>query len=44
MRAVDGNFLRPALRNLLIAALEKHLAPAVFEARNDWPTGGTSLV
>lgn len=39
VRAVDGNFIRPALRDLLFAALEEHLAPAVFEARNDWPTG-----
>jgi hypothetical protein len=40
VRAVDGNFIRPAMRDLLFAALEEHLAPAVFEARNDWPTGG----
>ncbi|MGH8971839.1 MAG: hypothetical protein ACRD0C_01360 [Acidimicrobiia bacterium] len=39
MRATDGNFIRPTLRDLLFAALEGHLAPAVFEARRDWPTG-----
>ena len=39
VRAADGNIIRPALRNLLFAALEDHLAPAVFEARSDWPTG-----
>lgn len=39
VRAADGNFIRPALRDLLFAALEEHLAPAVFEARSDWPTG-----
>lgn len=38
VRAVDGNFIRPAMRDLLFAALEEHLAPAVFETRNDWPT------
>jgi len=39
VRAVDGNFIRPEVRDLLFAALEEHLAPAVFEARNDWPIG-----
>ena len=39
VRAVDGNFIRPNLRDLLFAALEERMAPAVFEARNDWPTG-----
>lgn len=39
VRAVDGNFIRPELRDLLFAALEEHLAPAVFEPRSDWPTG-----
>lgn len=38
VRAVDGNFIRPQVR-LLFAALEEHLAPAVFEARGDWPIG-----
>ncbi len=39
VRAVDGNFIRPEVRDLLFAAVEGHLAPAEFEARNDWPTG-----
>ncbi len=39
VRAIDGNFIRSGVRDLLFAALEEHLAPAVFEARNDWPTG-----
>ena len=39
MRAVDGNFIRPEMRDLLFAALEEHLAPVELEARNDWPTG-----
>jgi len=39
VRAADGNFIRPELRDLLFAALEGHLSPAVFEARGDWPTG-----
>lgn len=39
VRAVDGNFIRPEVRDLLFAALEEHLAPAVFEARSDWPAG-----
>jgi hypothetical protein len=37
--AVDGNFIRSAMRDLLFAALEEYVAPAMFEARNDWPTG-----
>lgn len=39
VRAVDGTFIRPAVRDLLFAELENHLAPAVFEARSDWPDG-----
>ncbi len=39
VRAADGNFIRPEMRDLLFAALEEHLEPAIFEARNDWPTG-----
>jgi hypothetical protein len=39
VRAVDGNFIRAEVRDLLFAALEERLAPAVFEARGDWPTG-----
>ncbi len=39
VRAVDGNFIRAKVRDLLFAALEQHLAPVLFEARSDWPTG-----
>lgn len=37
VRATDGRHIRHEMRDLLFAALEEHLAPAVFEARNDWP-------
>jgi hypothetical protein len=39
VRAVDGSFIRAEVRDLLFVALEERLAPAVFEARDDWPTG-----
>ncbi len=39
VRAVDGNFSRAETRDLLVAALEDHLAPVEFEAQGDWPTG-----
>lgn len=39
VRAADGNFIRPEVRDLLFAALEDHLAPALFEACSDWPAG-----
>ncbi len=39
VRAVDGNFIRLEMRDLLFAALEEHLAPVELEARNDWTTG-----
>lgn len=39
VRATDGVFIRPELRDILFASLEAHLAPAIFEARDDWPTG-----
>ena len=39
VRAVDGNFIGAKVRDLLFAALEEHLAPILFEARSDWPTG-----
>jgi hypothetical protein len=38
-RGSDGSFLRPQIRDLLFAALEAHLSPALFEIRGDWPTG-----
>lgn len=39
VRATDGTGVSPAVRDLLFAALERHVAAAVFEGRNDWPTG-----
>jgi hypothetical protein len=36
---VDKKFVREQVRDLLFAELELHLAPVIFEARNDWPTG-----
>jgi hypothetical protein len=39
VRATDGAFIRPELRDVLFASLEAHVSPAVFEARDDWPTG-----
>lgn len=38
-RAIDGSGVKPQLRDLLFAALEGHVAPALFEPRSDWPTG-----
>jgi hypothetical protein len=34
--------IKPGLRDLLFAALERHLAPALFEPRSEWPTGPVS--
>ncbi len=36
---VERNFVRETIRDLLFAELEKYVAPAIFEARNDWPAG-----
>jgi len=41
-RAVDGTGVKPQLRDLLFAALEQHVAPALFEPRTDWSTGPVS--
>jgi hypothetical protein len=38
-RTIDGSFIRDSLRDLLFAALERHVSPAIFEARTDWPSG-----
>lgn len=38
-RAVDGTGVKPRLRDLLFAGLERRIAPAIFEPRTDWPTG-----
>jgi mRNA-degrading endonuclease RelE of RelBE toxin-antitoxin system len=38
-RAIDGSGVKPQLRDLLFAALERHVAPGLFEPRNDWPIG-----
>jgi hypothetical protein len=34
---VDGDFVRESIRDLLFAESERYVAPAIFEARNDWP-------
>jgi hypothetical protein len=39
-RATDGTHVPDRLRDILFAALERHLPDAVFEVRRDWPTGG----
>lgn len=39
IRSADGAFVREAVRDLLFATLEQHVAPALFETRNDWPGG-----
>ncbi len=41
-RAIDGTGVKPQLRDLLFAALEQHVAPALLEPRGDWPTGPVS--
>jgi hypothetical protein len=38
-RGSDGNYVPDNQRDLLFAELERHLHPAMFEGRNDWPTG-----
>lgn len=39
---ISGEFFRQEFRDLLFAALEEHLNPAIFEERNDWPNGETT--
>jgi hypothetical protein len=39
VRGNDGAFAPDRVRDLLFASLEQHLAPVLFEARDDWPTG-----
>jgi hypothetical protein len=39
VRGTDDVFISQELRDLLFVALERHVAPALFETRNDWPTG-----
>ena len=39
VRSADGSFVQDAVRDLLFATLEQHVAPALFETRNDWPSG-----
>jgi len=39
VRGTDDGFISEDLRDLLFAALESHVAPALFETRNDWPDG-----
>jgi hypothetical protein len=38
-RAIDGTGVKSQLRDLLFAAVEQHVSPALFEVRSDWPTG-----
>jgi hypothetical protein len=38
-RASDGSHVRDNLRNILFAELENYFPDAIFEMRNDWPTG-----
>jgi len=40
--AIDGAAIKLQLRRLLVAALERHVAPSLFEPRTDWPTGSVS--
>lgn len=39
VRGADEVFVSEDLRDLLFVTLERHVAPALFETRNDWPTG-----
>ena len=39
MLGKDGTYIKPQIRDLLFAALENYLSPALFEIRGDWPTG-----
>ena len=39
VRGTDGVGVPEPLRDVLFARLEEHLAPVLFEPRNDWPTG-----
>ncbi|HVA07260.1 MAG TPA: hypothetical protein VNG12_11025 [Acidimicrobiales bacterium] len=36
VRATDGAFIRPELRDVLFASLEAYVSPVVFEARDGW--------
>lgn len=40
VRGTDDSFIKEAVRDLHFVALEQQVEPALFEARNDWPTGG----
>ena len=39
VQTLDGEIIRPELRDILFARLEEHLTPITFESRSDWPTG-----
>lgn len=39
VRGANETFIPAPIRDVLFVALEAHVAPALFEARNDWPTG-----
>jgi hypothetical protein len=38
-RTKEGAHIRNQLRDILFAELENHFPDAIFEVRNDWPTG-----
>ena len=42
VRATDGAFIRAEVRDVLFVSLEDYIAPAVFEARDDWPSGDSA--
>lgn len=39
VRGTDDVFVAQELRDLLFVTLERHVSPALFETRSDWPTG-----
>jgi hypothetical protein len=39
LQAADGSWVRPELRDVLFASLERALQPTERESRADWPTG-----
>lgn len=38
VRGTDDVFVAQDLRDLLFVTLERHVSPALFETRSDWPT------
>jgi hypothetical protein len=37
-----GRGVRAEVRDVLFASLEDYITPAIFEARDDWPTGDSA--